>query len=702
MSLHLAESLSAFLIRLTEAYDGRCTNAEVRGILVRCQRFRINLIGFVRGDHPMDAEDEDPLRVRFYGVHDMAAGVHAPRVVELTANFDPEHAPAIVMDVLELHHVQQYLENGLLPKVATQDERDWLMARAPQIGAAVARFFGAVDNSNVAAIVAEVGYEYQGDLLDLLGRSGAFERCDSAIMLPALRDVGVPVGTMLSCRKLVKAYDVELRLELLTTTTAAEYLIRKYLEKDHQGSIYFPSSFKSGDARDLLLRYIDSDCANLNYVRLVSTAGDHADAGIDAKLRLRAKRRSEELSEELFEHGKSFKTGCGVIISDEQTEPVLCEVDNSDGSVRQYTYSRRWLEDGSGNPDILNNFQHLFEFADRQVLLTLPSYPAKLGVIERTIGLTGNAEYKVGAAFRNADMRSLLQTSMYWRFLESQGIDLESVVSWFFETYLSEEFGLRNFSFMPSAGGSSYLQRVRHLFAEMESVAIQFSSFVENGELDRDLLTMGADQVRYKEIPSLLEEKYLYSSDSEEIVGILHLLFSDQSRLKYIHRGLRGGNLVELLMKNSVAFTDFHEYQRGSIDHLINLGILKSTGKRVHFENTDQIFILAALFNCQAANYYHLSKAERLEADRMFKRGWVTRKSSLLTSAEADYFNYFLNRVGFSNGPNLRNKYLHGSQAHADNDDSHVHAYLVALRLIVALVIKINDDLCLWAIDLKN
>lgn len=88
-----------------------------------------------------------------------------------------------------------------------------------------------------------------------------------------------------------------------------------------------------------------------------------------------------------------------------------------------------------------------------------------------------------------------------------------------------------------------------------------------------------------------------------------------------------------------------------------------------------------------------------MEADGMVARGWVTHRSTLMTDAEADYFNYFLNKAGFSNGPNLRNRYLHGSQAHADVDEAHFKTYLIAVRLIVALVIKINDDLCLSAIE---
>jgi hypothetical protein len=650
----------------------------------------------------MNTDDDELRRVRFYGPHDLAVGMYVLRVVKLTTEFNPTHALTNVADALELHNVQQYLEHGLLPRSCPEEERQRLLARAPMIRSAVARFFFAVHNSTFAAVVAETSHEYLGDLLDLLGRSKAFERCDSAIALPALKAAGVHLGEILACRALVHAYDEDVRNELRDSPRAAEYLVRKYLEKNARGAIHLPPSFTSMDARTLLERYVDSDEANLNYVRLISTANHHAEAGIDAKLKLRAKRRSVMLNAELFEQNKGFKTGCDVSISYDLDEPVAFEVDSSDGSIWKYTYSGRWLEDASDNPSILNNFQHLFEFSDGQALLTLPAYPSQLGVMERFMGLTGNAEYKIGAAFRNVDSRSLLQTQMYWQFLKSQDVNLEEVISWFFETYLVEEFGMSNFSFVPSDGGTSYLQRVRHLFAEMESVANQFGLFVENGELDRDLLTMGSDQVRFKAIPSSLVGKYVYQTESDEIVGVLNVLFSDQSSLSYIREGLRDENMVRLILRNHVSYADFRDDQKASVNHLISIGVLENTGQRVRFAKLEQVGILSALFTTQAANYYHLSENERVEVDRMVSNGWLTRRSTLMTDSEADYFNYFLNKVGFSNGPNLRNRYLHGAQAHEDGDEAHFRTYLIAVRLIVALVIKINDDLCLSALEVPN
>src|SRR6218665_1490480 len=129
---------------------------------------------------------------------------------------------------------------------------------------------------------------------------------------------------------------------------------------------------------------------------------------------------------------------------------------------------------------------------------------------------------------------------------------------------------------------------------------------------------------------------------------------------------------------------------------MIDAGVLLDLCPRASLANAEQLLVLVSLFRTQAAAYSHLSPAGRAAGDAMVERGWMVRRSSLLTEAEADYFNYMLNRVDFSNGSNLRNRYQHGSQAGLD-DSEHFNPYIVALRLMVAIVIKINDEFTLAA-----
>ncbi len=640
-------------------------------------------------------------RVRFYGVNDLATGWHVPRVAELVERFNPDEAPIGTADALELHNVQQYLDHGFLPAGYSAEQRDRARARIPEIRSAVARHFATIDEAGFATAVRDVSHEYHADLLDLLGRSKVFQRVPSTTALPALYAAGVHLGDMLASKKLVQAYDAPILNELRNSPRGAEHVIRKHLQADLREEVHLPSSLTPADARQLLERYIDSDDANPNYIGLIATAKESPQAGVDARLKLRARRRSEEITAAFFAENKGLKTGCDVSISETQDEPVASEVDTTDGWMARYSYSRRWLEDSCDNPSILNNFQHLFGFADHQALLVLPSYRAQLGVLERIMGTPGKHEYKVGAEFQSTDMRTMLQTRLYHFFLDSKELELERVIGWFFEEYLAEQFGAKSFSFTSSDVGATYLQRVRHLFVEMESAVNQFTQYVREGELDRDLLEVASEQVRYKEIPSLLTGKYLYPASNDDLNAVIHLLFSDQSSLAYISEDLKSDTAARLLVEKEVAYDDFEAYQRPSIDFLVERGIVRDAGSRVRIINPEQFHILAALFSTEAANYYHLPAAGRAQADAMVAKGWITRRSALLTDAEANYFNYMLNAVDFSNGPRLRNRYLHGSQASRDSEDEHFATYINALRLTIALVIKINDDFCNAAADEK-
>ncbi|MGB3858895.1 MAG: hypothetical protein WA912_06525 [Ornithinimicrobium sp.] len=653
-----------------------------------------------RGDGTVRDDDEALRRVRFFSPEDMSAGRFVWRVVELVEQFDERQVPLSLVEVIELHNVLQFLVNDMFPNEYTVEQRERATARIPKIRGAVARYFSEVDESNFASRIAGVELDGREDLLELLSQAKVFERCSAAVALPALTAAGFHLPQLLGCKKLVMTYDSEVRDLLLESPRGAEFVVEKHLLTQGSAAVHLPQSLTKANSRELLERYIDSEDANPNYVGLIATAKDNSKVGVDAKLKLRAKRRSDAMTADFFEQNTGFKTGYEIGLSGSQVEPVVFEIDDSDdaaGLVSRYTYSSTWLEETSDFPSVLKNFQHLFEFVDDEGLLAFPSYPAYHGLVDRVFKTHGKDDYVVGAAFNAIDTSSLLQTRLYLYFLESKGIALEAVISWFFETYLVEEFGVTNFSFTPSGDGTTYLQKVRHVFAEMESVVKQFTLFVENGELDRDLLPFSSELVRYKTVPSLLEGKYVYPVAGSELEGVLFALFSDQSGLTYIREGLQGDNAARLLLENEVAYADFADYQKRSVDRLIELGILEDTGGRVRVCGAIQFRVLHALFSTQAAAYFHLPPNGRVLVDEWVEKGWVTRSGSLLSEAEGKYFNYFLNNAEFSNGPALRNKYVHGSQRNDAGEDTHFHAYVTALRMVIALVLKMNDEFCLRA-----
>jgi hypothetical protein len=60
---------------------------------------------------------------------------------------------------------------------------------------------------------------------------------------------------------------------------------------------------------------------------------------------------------------------------------------------------------------------------------------------------------------------------------------------------------------------------------------------------------------------------------------------------------------------------------------------------------------------------------------------------------EQSYFNYFLNKREFTNGLDMRNSYLHGTQTNPEEIQEHEYAYYSYLKLLTLILLKIEDDL---------
>jgi hypothetical protein len=640
----------------------------------------------------MGTEDDlvKGMRLKFYGLNDYATFFQAERAVTVLAEFDRSRASYGVNDIVELHNGSLFVEHGVFPASMVQAERDRLLSLVPGVRRAEGVFFNALTESTFAAAISGVDYSYRSDVLDFLAKFKVFDRCSAAVVLGALKADHFHNGDVLSCRALVRVYDEDVRSLMLASVDTAELILSKHLLDDSRSGISLPTSLMPADCRALLDAYIDDENASPNYVQLIATARVNSALGIDAKLKLKARRADDKFTANLFATNPGMKTGVEVSISDTQAEDVMASFEDM---VAKFSYSRAWLAGNLDYPTILNNFIYVFEWTTRRVLLALPSYPNELGVMERVMTMRGKDRYVTGAAFRMKDQSSLLQVHMYREFLRSEGIDIEDVIAWFFTDYLKDEFGAEHLRFRPSSGSATYLEKCRHLFSEMESVLKQFRLYVENGELDLDLLSMTSEQLEYKQIPSIVPGKYVYLTDHNDIRRIQHLLFSDQSHLGYIDAELNAGSLAKLLLGNRVTYDRFADHQKPGIDLLLSHGVLVNDDSQVELANAAQFLALRELWDNGAANYWHHSPAGRAAIDAMVADGWLERRSTLLTTSEADYINYFLNQSGPTGGPDLRNRYLHGSQADGDDKAVHLHTYLIALRLLIALVIKLNDDL---------
>ena len=77
----------------------------------------------------------------------------------------------------------------------------------------------------------------------------------------------------------------------------------------------------------------------------------------------------------------------------------------------------------------------------------------------------------------------------------------------------------------------------------------------------------------------------------------------------------------------------------------------------------------------------------------LIRKGEIVTDDKLLTKPEYQYFDYLLNNSEFSDGRAIRNRYIHDSII---ADEKTMSAdYYTLLKVMIILIIKINDDCCL-------
>src|SRR6266568_4163099 len=125
----------------------------------------------------MATEGTADRRLKFYGLNDYGTFFQVEHAAEILEHYDPSSTANTISDILELHNAQLFAASNLFPKSYTDSQRVACQALIPELRTAVAKFFNAMDDANIASIIVGVDFEYHADLLQLLSHYKVYDRC---------------------------------------------------------------------------------------------------------------------------------------------------------------------------------------------------------------------------------------------------------------------------------------------------------------------------------------------------------------------------------------------------------------------------------------------------------------------------------------------------------------------------------------------
>jgi len=639
-------------------------------------------------------------RVKFFSKADLAGGIQLSKAesilkIEIKSVYDD------INDVLELYNIKQYFDNELYLKSWTQNEVDIFKKKATEYGKVVGQFMSKINDSNVVAYYETLPFDYISSFWELVNNQKVYKQISAENFKTVLSNEPHTIREILTHKNLVSHYSTVLRDFLLTYSQSAELLLSIYEEKKdfHNEEMHLPKSLTIQDKEKIISDYLDSDTANLNYIQLIQNSKKQKDCFvISDKTRLKAKRKEKKEVEKIFKERSNSAFRYGVSICFAENTKRIKDVNLDKKMIMNYVYSKDFIKQNNDNYSLFKNFNLMFEYLDAQSRINLVSKKSQMGIMDNFFGLRSKNWYKVGNMFRLSEMTSHSQIVGYNKTINDLENSLESILQTVFTSIFQEKYNFANNArlLIPSTN-TSYLEKVRFLAPEFESVLKQYKLFVENSEIDFELLQISSLSCAVKDIPSLNPNKYIYLNKSnEEIVGCSNLFFSDQTMLAYVepYKEKHYRTFFNLLANEQINFNNYEDYQKPNINHLIDKGfVFIDKNGFIQITNPVKVLILKDLYENEVASFWHYPIGFQEEARRMEAQNLMFFESSLFSKPEQSYFNYFLNNSEFTNGLALRNHYLHGTQANPEELQRHEYAYFTYLKLLVLVLLKIEVDL---------
>lgn len=632
------------------------------------------------------------LRVKFFPNPDLSAGYQLSKSERILENLDQHKDLNDINDAIELHNVKKWIDSGdALTSWTDSQKENYANLSKTLIPQKLGIFCHKINDSNVIDFINNLSFQYYDDFWSLVESYKIHKKISSKKFKEIMNLKRVNIRSILTSKELVLYYDDVITEKIKSSCEYATLLISNYLEYHDElwKSLYFPKSLTDSDKIKIVNDYIDSDNPNLNIIELISQSQSSKELPLPDSTLHSAKKKHEEQTKLFFEKTEGIKMPIEVIF-DNELEDVHLEYINNGISGK---YPLSWITKNLDYPTVLNNFIYLFEFTDAQFRCSFVGGKYQDSLSEKLFSIKGKREYPADLVYKQFDIFFLILIIQYDNVLKKNNIDLLETFKWFFEKYLLEEFNIPNFEFDIPSKHTTYLEKCKLLAISIERALKQFSMLVKNGVIDHELLSISSNPVVYKDIPSFINDKYIYNS-KKSLDYVYNSMFSHQSILLIDSEKSDEYNSFFAFLENVNVKIDEFNLGRQLMDRLINENFININSQGYLKPNDKKLLFIKDLFDNGVSCFHYLIRYKN-EISELIENDKIKFESTLFSIPEQQYLNYLFNRAEFSNGLDLRNKYVHGSHSPASMEAEHRTNYYIFLRTLAFIVIKINEEFCL-------
>ena len=643
-------------------------------------------------------------RVCYLSKDDLFVGHYIEMAGKRIQEVSEEGVPTDLEGIIELWHIKRIFEEGYRLQKWTDAEYEKLKSSTNGYNAIIANFFNSINPTKIKSEFELLEWTYKKTFWEIIDAYKLYRLIEPETLCEIVSKNNNYLREVLKCKGIVEKFKKVIREVLLNNVNSAHIILDKYVAKQdlHRDSeLHLPSNLTIEDKEQILINYLQSDEPNVNYVRLITQIKDDKNQiRLSPKTRLLAERLEKKLNEDLLNDPRTVTTHWSIgvqFIDEEGIAPVVLKI-NEKGAPT-YTYSIPYIRECDNTRRVVNCIS-LFGWLNKHFLVNLINKKTEVDTIESSLIDKGRDSYPSYMKFCHKNRLSLYQLYAYEEVLKKNGSSIENELKQFYECHLKEEYDFPSLPINLPKVDESALDKCRVLCPELDAIVHQYSIFVDEDEIDQDLIRL-SKPLKVEEGKSLLENKYYEIVEgNNEIQSVLWgILGSGNSILSHVDpfKDKNYHSLVELLEnETNVLYSNYAEFQKHHLDFLIQQGIIGvSPDGCLYIVNQSTIKVMRSLWEYGVCSYWHYNNEERKVIDDMLAKGWLVKDNHLLSKPERDYFSYSLDNARFTNGMAYRNHYMHGSTPPVDDEKEHQIAYITFLRLLAILLLKIEDDLWL-------
>lgn len=625
-------------------------------------------------------------RIKYYGENDLATRYYLGEVIDFIENFDVKQDSFTLEDIIELCNVLKYLNLEYF--------KEYLGERRTKLKKHLNRTIGYyLSNTELNFLGNE--YEkiyaaYVGDFWEMFVNFKLIKKTKVTDFQKFLEENKIHIPLLLKHKMICEKYESIIKILLLENPRHFEIFINKF-DSLSVSNNYFPFDFTTHEINNWARSYCKLGDANSNYLLQLSMWSSQNEKKIDDIILLKARRRYDEINNEIFDLQKGQLWSIGVGFKEGLDKDWYFE--QQENSTKNVIYfNKKWLDEEQEFPTILNNFIYFFGFFNDLGQFSLISSPYSSGSFVDKLRSKSKYGYNLTTGFDSTRSIFRLIFLAYYDYLSHNNIDLEEIFVYYFEELVKIELNNKNFFFSASSSQSSYYERSKALIPEMDSILKQYDLYRRYGEVDKELFELQSKNTSYVDIKSIQARKYIYYG-SDEILQFCFTLFDNQSRLAF-PENKNGLSSFYDYVQSGIVLDDYYNNQKQIIiDTLVKNNVIAYKGtNEIHFKDIRLVKLYKLLWEKGYISILTLSDELLRIIENEVHKGNLRYGNTLFSEQESDYISYIMDNKKYNNGLAIRNKITHGSYAKKSLQDYKKY-YLELMMIQLLYTVKINEEL---------